>query len=133
VLGELRSTLRQISVRTEEQERTLGNVELTLATDAALRRWFEEHRPEMERLRAAAGQAQGRIETPEVNSLIAQLHLNSLTVAPDGIIRASIGGLVDNEVGFLFAADPDLVPAINPSDHIWVEPLGGSWYLFKTT
>jgi hypothetical protein len=25
------------------------------------------------------------------------------------------------------------VPPIDPSDHIWIEPLGDGWYLFRTT
>jgi hypothetical protein len=36
-------------------------------------------------------------------------------------------------LGFLHAADPALVPPMDAGDHIWIEPLGGGWYLFKTT
>ena len=139
LLTELRSALRQMAVRTEEEERTLGNVELTLASDASLRRWFADHRAEMERLRVLAlasartAQASHFVETAEATALIARLRLNALSISSDRIVRASIGGLVDNEVGFLHAADPALVPPIDPSDHIWIEPVGEGWYLFKTT
>ena len=138
VLTELRRALRAAGNLTAEQQAALGNVELTLASDAQLRAWLSEHRREADRLRAIAqAAAQGgremRVETPEAQALLRSLHLNTATVSRDGVVRLSIGGMVDNEVGFLYAADPAAVPSIDPSDHIWIEPLGDGWYLFKTT
>ena len=44
----------------------------------------------------------------------------------------SVGGLADNEVGFVLAAG-ELGLTISPSDYIWIEPLAGGWHLFRTT
>jgi hypothetical protein len=56
-----------------------------------------------------------------------------LGISRTGVVKVTIGGILDNSVGFLHAADPASVPPIDPSEHIWIEPVGDGWYLFKTT
>ena len=140
---ELRDRLRALPARTAELDQRLHNLELTLSSDAELRAWFAAHQAALERLRslAYAGGGSGRtmadgsrtIETPEAAQALRELHALGLTVSPGGTVTVTIGGILDNSVGFLHSADPDAVPAIDPSDHIWVEALGDGWYLFKTT
>ena len=40
--------------------------------------------------------------------------------------------MLDTTVGF-FRAGPSGPPPISPSEFIWVEDLGGGWFLFRTT
>lgn len=47
-------------------------------------------------------------------------------------MHVSIGGLADNEVGFVLA-DGELGLTISSDDYIWIEPLAGGWHLFRTT
>jgi len=47
-------------------------------------------------------------------------------------VHVSIGGLADNEVGFVLA-DGELGLTISSDDYIWIEPLAGGWHLFRTT
>ena len=137
----MRTALRAQESRTAEEEAMLGNMELTLSSDAQLRAWFSANGDAMEQLKAIAASGAGsvaadggrRVDTPEAEALVRALHLNMVGVSARGVTRVSIGGMLDNEVGFLHSADPAAVPPIDPSDHFWVEPLGDGWYLFKTT
>lgn len=140
VLSELRRQARAMPSRSPDMERALRNAELTLSSDRSLRAWFGENRLALESLRAmaaarreSAGEYPLRIDTPEAMAILGRLHLNGVAVSRGGSVHVSIGGILDNEVGFLHVPDPGAVPPIDPIDHIWIEPLGGGWYLFKTT
>jgi hypothetical protein len=132
---QLRDLLRAQTTRTTEEEETLRNIELTLSSDGDLRRWFATHRAELERLRelAEAHAGDAAVDTPETRAALARIHVLSLTRSANAVIRVIIGGMVDNEVGFLHAPDASSVPPIDPGDHIWIEPVGDGWYLYKTT
>ena len=129
-MTDLRNGLRAITVRSEEDEATLANVELTMRSDAELRRWFEENRPALDRLRAL-GRPDPR--SAEVQAQLAALHALTLDLSPAGVTTVTIGGVLDNGLGFLHAADPAAVPPVGPEEYIWIEPVGDGWYLFKTT
>lgn len=140
VLHELRRRARALPSLSPDLEAQVRNADLVLSSDRRLRAWFGENRPALERLVAIASAHRGeadehglRIEAPEARAIVERLHLNRVSILPSGVVRVSIGGILDNEVGFMHAPDPETVPPIDPSDHIWVEPLGGGWYLFKTT
>lgn len=138
---DLRRHLRALPARDAEQDWTLANLELTLASDAQLREWFETHRADLDRLRRLAEAMRRerqerqdiRVEGPEATELVRALHGLMLTVSAQGIVRLTIGGILDNEVGFLHTPEPSLAPAIDPGTFIWIEPLDGGWYLYKTT
>jgi hypothetical protein len=123
IARELRRLYRAMPSRTAEQEWQLANAELTLASDRELREWFGRNREALDQVRSTA----------DAHLLLERLHLIAIDRASGGLVRLTIGGLVDNEVGFLHVADPALVPPIDPSGHFWIEPLGDGWYLFKTT
>ena len=123
IVAEMRQLLRQQATRTAEQERDLRNADLTLSSDASLAAWFADHREQLDRARGGVGDAATQAE-------LTRLGLSSFDTRDDMFV-ASIGGILDNEVGFLFSEKA--APAIDPSHYIWVEPLGGGWYLFKTT
>ena len=42
-------------------------------------------------------------------------------------------GFGDNSVGFFWTSDPALLPRMSPSNYIVIRPLGGGWYLYRTT
>lgn len=136
VLAELQRLLRAKPSLTAEEQTHQRNVDLTLSSDNALKLWFVTHRARLEGLRQAVA-AQGatggiasRDDTPDGRQLVT---LGSTAVTRgDGIEHVIIGGMVDNEVGFLHAP-AGKVPAIDRCSYIWIEPLGGDWYLYKTT
>lgn len=137
---ELRRMLRAMPHRTADLEAALRNAELTLASDRALRIWFGENCGALERLRRIAegggtppDEVDRVVETPQSTRLLGELHAILLRISRAGVVSVTIGGVLDNSVGFLHAPNPAAVPAIDPSDHIWIEPVGDGWYLFKTT
>ena len=124
VLAELRRLLRAQPARSPEEERSLRNAELVLAPDRELIAWAQAHRDLLERARAEPASADLARDLEEAGGNRVQVDNGSTIV--------SIGGILDNEVGFLFAPD-GRPPAIDPDSYIWIEPAGDGWYLFKTT
>jgi len=100
------------------------NAKLTLATDKELLRWAEEHRALFARARTE----------PHSAELVQALKAAGATsvLEGDGRLVISIGGILDNEVGFLLPTTAPL-PAIDGHTYIWIEPAIDGWYLFKTT
>ena len=100
------------------------NARLTLSSDLELLAWARDHRAFLDEARAAP--------VPEaLDERAKSLGLNRVRREGELLI-VSVGGILDNEVGFFFPADGN-VPAIDSRSYIWIEPAGGGWYLFKTT
>lgn len=55
------------------------------------------------------------------------------TLNCDGCMELTIGGMIDNTVGYLYITDQQQVPQMNPNRYIMVRQLAPNWYLFKTT
>jgi hypothetical protein len=124
LLAELRRQLQLLRDRTPDQEEALRHTQLVLAPDRTLLAWAMEHRALLDRCRAEPG-------SPAVARALKAAGGNGIRVE-DGITFVSIGGILDNEVGFLFAPEGRL-PGIDQSHYIWIEPAREGWYLFKTT
>lgn len=50
-----------------------------------------------------------------------------------GALLYHIGGVLDNSVGYMYQPDPAKVPQVTAGYFILIRPLGGGWYLYKTT
>lgn len=141
ILALLRSELEKLPNRSTEQEASLRNVRLTLNSDRHLSEWFNSHRNELDDLRKAfvkSGATSWRNEMPGVerratSKPLAELGLLSVLRNEAGHIQVTIGGMVDNEVGFMFIEKGSAPPAISSSRYIWVEPFSEGWYFYKTT
>ncbi len=116
--------LAALPSRSAEQEAMLRNLRLTLAPDRELIAWSQRHRTLLEQARAAP-------ESRETAAALARIGARHALREGDRV-RVSIGGVLDNEVGFLFAPD-GVPPAVDPNEYIWIEDAGGGWFLFKTT
>ncbi|MET1112932.1 MAG: hypothetical protein ABWX67_15555 [Allosphingosinicella sp.] len=124
IVAESRRLLRALPTRTAEQEADLRNAELTLAPDRELLAWAAAHRALLAQVRAAPGSAEADRAVKAAGGHDARRE--------GGIVFLSIGGILDNEVGFLFPlAGPP--PMMDASGYIWIEPAVDGWYLFKTT
>ncbi len=123
-LHELIRLFPQMPNPTPEQQRMLRNARLTVSSDADLIEWFGRNRAVLERARANPSHPETRTALQEIGGLSAS--------QDRGRVRITIGGLVDNEVGFLFVPDDD-PPAIDPSNYIWIERVAENWFLYKTT
>lgn len=120
ILYEAREQLKKQAKRTPDDERQLANLELTLATDKALRAHFEKNVALFEQLR----------RNPKDTALVHKLHLTSAERTRNQSVNLTIGGMTDNVVGYLWTTNP---PPISPSRYIWVEALKTGWYLYRTT
>lgn len=133
----LRDALREKPSLTMEDQVILRNLELALSSDAELKLWFGDHRVQLEMLRSRLESAESKVggfnrrDDTDDGMLLKSIGL-TLATNEDGLVRLTIGGMVDNEVGFLHAVATK-VPPIDPSEYIWIEPLGDDWYLYKTT
>jgi hypothetical protein len=133
MLENLRNALRKKSPLTATEAATLRNVELTLSSDKQLIAWFAAHRPELDAIRLKTRPKRpinSRNKSADARRL-AGLGL-SFSALSDDVTSITIGGMVDNEVGYMFAP-LGKVPAISADRYIWIEPLGDGWYLYKTT
>lgn len=128
----------------------LENMRLTTASDSALKAHFFAHEPAFRALaerfaatrgltalsteRAATGSATPA-ETRELRAALRALRLSGLERRPKapGCVVLVIGGMLDNEVGYIFAPPGCTPPTVSPSAYIYVEQIAPGWYLYKTT
>lgn len=128
----------------------LENMRLTAASDSALKAHLLAHEPAFRALaerfaaargltalsteRTATGSAPAT-ETRELRAGLRALRLGGLERRPKapGCVLIVIGGMLDNEVGYIFAPPGCTPPAVSPSAYIYVEQVAPGWYLYKTT
>ena len=119
----------------KDDDTDIENIKLTLSPDLTLIRWFAKHFDELqaiataERLRHSGGSGWSK---DKIQEMCEALHVTAAFVTHDGLLRITIGGIVDNMVGFLFVGDSD-PPAIEDDDYIWLEKVAEGWFFFKTT
>ncbi len=147
-LNAIVTQLEKKSVRSDEENATLRNLNLTLLTDSELKDWFASNRTKLEDL-VNYGNALPASNSVIVNdsrkaseeipaaaaaikAKLVALNLSSLSKVDDKQMEIIVGGVTDNTVGFLYAPD-NRPPLIGPSEYIWVEKIADNWYLFRTT
>lgn len=124
---------------TPEEQNDLGNFELLLASDAALRKWFNDNVATMNKLyemsrvmKKGDYSSQNDPKYADIKKLMKSLHLGSIEVGLDGSVEFIIGGVTDNTVGFLYSPT-NKPPAISSESYIWVEEVAPKWFIFRTT
>lgn len=110
-----------------EEEELKRNIDLTLSTDKALAAWFAVHKADLNEVALQAAKP----DDPELQARLKTLGLSAVSVE-DGATLIVIGGMIDNSVGFL-KPGPSGPPKISPAGYIWVEPLSGGWFFYRTT
>ena len=129
---------------------TLENLRLTAASDSALGAHLLAHEPAFralaERFAAARGLTVLTTEgtptgsaTPaaarELRAALRALRLGGLERRPKapGCHFLVVGGMLDNEVGYIHAPQDCTPPTVSPGEYIYVEQVAPGWYLYKTT
>jgi hypothetical protein len=121
--------LRRKSKRTPDEDWSLKNLELMFMTDFQLKAFVSSN---LSRLNGIVGLVRGG-RTTEARDAAKRLHISSVEKAENGIVRLTIGGVVDNSVGFMLVPNRATVPAMDPSNYIYMERAVQGWYVFKTT
>lgn len=124
----------------------LGNSRLVLAMDDDIIKHFEKHKAEFERMKNTALEELKTIKinddgsTRMIENLKADYHkLFIAGVRYDdyevggNCLSFTIGGMLDNTVGYLYAANKKDLPEMNPNRLIMLKEIGNGWYLYKTT
>jgi len=131
------------------QRQIYENCKLVISSDQQLKEYFLEHQEQIERLYQLLLQT-GRedrfrceislspsdddtVAMSEGDLLLCDLNLNTAKLRDDGTAAISIGGMVDNEVGYLFVPEGKQPLRMDPSEYIYVERITGGWYIYKTT
>ena len=123
--------LAAIETRTEEQEWQYKNLLLMMSSDRVLKQHLLSNREAFEQI----------INWPhdrdwsERDALLRSLYIeNTGKTEQNPFVRTfAIGGILDNEVGYLHVPDGEDPPVIHQSDLIYVEHVIGNWYVYKTT
>jgi len=129
----------------EDYDFQLGNLNLILALDSEIIDHFNKNKIEFERLKDIVFKNLYTIKADErgskklYNGLENDFHklfINSIETGGDefgNCIKFSIGGMLDNTVGYLFVKDKKDVPEMNPAGIIMIREIGNGWYIYKTT
>lgn len=134
----------------ELEARLMENLRLTAQSDSALKAYLIEHQPaflaiarHFEAIPGAdgiseEGKIRGRAPEAGRRQLAAELralHLTGVMRLPSAprCIFILIGGMTDNEVGYIYAPEGCAPPALSPGDYIYVERVAPGWYIYKTT
>jgi hypothetical protein len=138
---ELKRNLAETPARATENEAIYQNLLLITQPDGELKKWFINHKPQLDEMRVLKpvfkefsqdGSSSRRLSNiARVNYLVGMMFLNYAEME-DSMFNVSLGGVLDNSVGFLHAHS-DNVPEISPSEYIWIEPMGDDWYFYRTT
>lgn len=121
--------LRKKRDRTPEENWKLRNAELTLSSDADLKRYLRAHQSEFEVLVSVV--RNGTAEA--VASAAKALFLGSARITPAGHIELIVGGVLDDKAGYFYFPDGVTLPSLAPNDVIYLEKIIDRWYVFKTT
>ncbi len=124
----------------------LANMRLVASTDAELKAYLEQHRDAFMQLVSAVQRSpsltfatsdgRARPEGSDAEGIAADLRrLSPNAISRDashpGCIFVSIGGILDNEVGYLYAPPSCAVPEMSPDLFILIEPISTEWSLFR--
>ncbi|WP_426490831.1 hypothetical protein [Hymenobacter sp. 102] len=124
----------------------LGNARLILELDENIIQHFIQNKAGFERIKEAAlkevasKKSDGERSMKLVESFrndFRKLFISSVSYGGyelgEKCVNFSIGGMVDNTVGYLFAKDENDLPEMNASRIIMLREIGDGWYLYKTT
>jgi hypothetical protein len=143
----LLDTLASTPTLPDSDAAELENMRLTVSTDSALKAFFEAHHPVLDSIAEVFGRDTTRLvravrpgaaastspRSPATQ--LAELHFGGARRDPGapGCVLLAIGGMLDNEVGFMHCPDTATPPAMSIASFILVEAVAPGWYLYKTT
>jgi hypothetical protein len=132
----------------DAERQRLENMRLTVMPDSGLKAFFAVKRGDLDRIAdgfaretarsISAAPAGLKAPTPALRSLASQLATLRFRGAwrdgaHPGCVFLEIGGMLDNEVGFVRCSSGAKIPAMSPERFILVESITSGWYLYKTT
>lgn len=148
ITEEEKLSFSEIGIEYDALEQSIKEITLLLKSDKALIKHFEDNREKFmlflsEAKRLIPSNSQYSISRNDsipsldsygrelIISYIEKDHCSNTKIS--GAVSLVIGGVLDNTAGYMYLEDPVNLPEINKSGIIILKPMGGGWYLFKTT
>jgi hypothetical protein len=120
--------LEKKSSRSKEEEWEYQNMLLTARSDNELKSYLKDNIGKFNEAVALLAKGEKELAKKTARSIYINLVKNDA-----GIIDFSIGGILDNSVGYLFVPSNKRPPDMDPSKFIYIEQVISGWYLYKTT
>ena len=121
--------LRGKADRTADEEWTFQNLSLLFKTDDQLKEFVRANAGKLEQIVALVREG----HSAQATAAAKEISIDSAKDTGSGTIELTIGGMLDNAVGIMFVPEGEAPPPLDPSEYIYVEPVIGRWFLFKTT
>lgn len=120
--------LRQTGQRTPSEEWQYRNMLLTTKSDNELKAYLRKNLVAFRNVITLFSKGK------KASAELAAKHLLIGSLDRDGKrYMLTIGGILDNSVGFMYVAPGGRAPDMSPDNFIYVEEVVGGWYLYKTT
>jgi len=119
----------------------LQNIKLTLELDDNIIKHFLNNKSQFDSLRVKAqyyiknlitDNSKLEMSLKELEPEYKPLLITSIFYENE-TIKFNIGGVSDNNVGFIFVANKSKLPLMSPNLYILIREIGDGWYLYKTT
>lgn len=132
----------------EDFDLDLKNTQLIVALDDTIVRHFQDNKAAFESLKDKVSayvktlpenkqdrsQSISQPFSSEIrNLLLGGIFLDNYLLGCADCLEFSIGGMVDNIVGYFYLEDKSKLPKPNPSRVIMIREIGNGWYMYKTT
>lgn len=127
----------------KDLEEIIGNAKLTLDLDDNIIKYFNDNKAKFVELKVRIEKFKNeniKLSNKEISknfehdlkNLLLTGYGNFYFPCSDCFIF-TIGGMIDNTVGYFYEADKNKIPETNPSRVIMIREIGDGWYIFKTT
>jgi len=114
--------------RSEEEEWQYQNMLLTIKSDKELKEYLKSKLVDFNEIISLY--LDGKKDQYEIK--LKRLFISNIT-ANSGVIELSIGGIMDNSVGYMYVKPGNSPPKMSPSEFIYIEQISKGWYIYKTT
>lgn len=121
----------------------IQNMKLTVSSDNNLVNHFNENKTQFKNIlgkilsdTAIVNKGTWRINKKDIEF---KTDLNIILISSisgsetNKMIDFSIGGMIDNSVGYFYCKDKNSIPKMSDNRYIMIKSLGNGWYLYKTT
>jgi hypothetical protein len=121
----------------------IQNMKLTVSSDKDLIDHFKENKKQFENIlklilsdTTIVTKENWRINKKDIEF---KTDLNKMLISSisgnetNKMIDFSVGGMIDNSVGYFYCKDKNNIPEMSDNRYIMIKDLGDGWYLYKTT
>jgi hypothetical protein len=119
--------------RTKEENWQLENSKLTIKSDKFLKGYLRDNLEKFDRMFELHEAGKQKEEAEVAKKLLLGPGENGRFGFGKGVTAFLIGGMIDNEVGYLYIPEGMLLPTMGPGFLIYLERIEGNWFLYKTT